>query len=306
MLNFKVAKSLYTYQWICLPEYWIVVIVRWHIQSIPIRIICTVVFGHDELNDRSLFTFAVPLFGMLGCHMPKWMFLYPCLDDHLDCLVTGVLWGVCGSDAPAKKKTKSPEMKEFLVRKQDCKTSVVLRHLGMIDMIHNMASVSAGVFFSNPKLKARPKKSRPFGSRALALGGSHFAQNDYIPSSKVPSFGSCESEIFWSIFTVYWFMTLERGKSWWFESKKGIMLPLFLGIMKRPNQPLYCRIGFSFFFPWLTWQVDKDIDLLVIANSASEWWATIVALEERLRNNGCLVSEHLTFQRVSLIFFLSK
>jgi len=103
---------------------------------------------------------------------------------------------VCGSDAPAKKKTKSPEMKEFLVRKQDCKTSVVLRHLGMIDMIHNMASVSAGVFFSNPKLKARPKKSRPFGSRALALGGSHFAQNDYIPSSKVPSFGSCESEIF--------------------------------------------------------------------------------------------------------------
>lgn len=108
MLNFKVEMSLYTYQWICLPEYWIVVIVRWHIQSIPIRIVCTVVYGQDELNDRSLFIFTVPSFGMLGCHMPKWMFLYPCLDDHLDCLVTGVLWGV-SLWCPCNKK--SPEMK---------------------------------------------------------------------------------------------------------------------------------------------------------------------------------------------------
>ncbi len=73
----------------------------------------------------------------------------------------------------------------------------------------------------------------------------------------------------------------------------------------RFNQPLYDGIGFSFFFfPWLTWQVDKDIDLLVIANSASEWWATIVALEEHLRNNGCLVSEHLAFRTVFFEMFL--
>ena len=84
-------------------------------------------------------------------------------------------------------------MKDFLVRKQDCKTSVVLRHPGMIDMIHNMAShIQLWCFFLNPKLKA----SRPFGSRALASGGRYFVQNDYIPPSKVPSFGSCESEIF--------------------------------------------------------------------------------------------------------------
>ena len=145
MQNFKVEMSLYTYQWICVPEYWIVVIVRWHIQWIPIRIICTVVFGHDELNDRSLFIFTVPSFGMLGCHMPKWMFLYPCLDDHLDCLVTGVLWGV-SLWCPCKNE-KSPEMKEFLVRKQDCKTSVVLRHLGMIDMIHTWSPYQLGCFF---------------------------------------------------------------------------------------------------------------------------------------------------------------
>lgn len=33
-------------------------------------------------------------------------------------------------------------------------------------------------------------------------------------------------------------------------------------------------------------EVDKDIDILLVADTAADWWATIVALEQLLVSNG--------------------
>ena len=51
-----------------------------------------------------------------------------------------------------------------------------------------------------------------------------------------------------------------------------------------PTNKTFNKRG-SHSFPFFQ-EVDKDIDILLIANTAADWWATIVALEELLVSNG--------------------
>ena len=54
-----------------------------------------------------------------------------------------------------------------------------------------------------------------------------------------------------------------------------------LGHMNPATKPLTSKRPSPFFQ-----EVDKDIDILLVANTAADWWATIVALEQLLVSNG--------------------